>query len=665
MALGSVVIDLLLRTGSWETDTRKAERRLREMEKTAKQVGAAIGTAAVAVGSATAVMIRNAINSMDQLDKMARQIGVATEELTGLRYAAEQMAGVTEGQFDMALRRMTRRIEEAAAGGGPAADALRRMGLEARTLARMAPDEQFRKFAEAIRNTSTQGERLRNVMALMDTEGMPLVAMLQQGADAIGQFEAEAARLGLTIDSDTARAASDFNTDLATLRASVTGLGMQVAADLLPDLRRLTLQFKETATEGDRVSETAKDMADSIRAIATATKFAIDGMRVFANVARGAWSSMTPWVDGRQYWNRAGDIADGMFSRPELDLSPVFAGEGAEPAGLFRMSEAEVALERAREAAAEAAEAARREAEAQAALAAAAAAGAKERAEAERALAEAIREAEASERAMTLAMQEAEQLQLEWVNRIDDLTARVEGPAAEAVLGFRRALADANAALATGVITMEQYQQYAQGLGQQLGKVVAEVDMHTNEMTVFAEKAAQNMQSFMGDAMFDLLDGKFKDIASSFSDMIKRMMAELVASKLLDALAQIGQNNSGTWWGSMLSGLSGKRAAGGPVSPGGSYLVGERGPELLHMGNASGRITPNHMVPAMAGGAPQVNVNIHGAPSGADVQSRRNANGGIDIDVVFKAIESRMVESLDGGKLGSMGKARFGWREQV
>lgn len=71
------------------------------------------------------------------------------------------------------------------------------------------------------------------------------------------------------------------------------------------------------------------------------------------------------------------------------------------------------------------------------------------------------------------------------------------------------------------------------------------------------------------------------------------------------------------------------------------------------------------MVPAMAGGAPQVNVNIHGAPSGADVQSRRNANGGIDIDVVFKAIESRMVESLDGGKLGSVGKARFGWREQV
>lgn len=35
------------------------------------------------------------------------------------------------------------------------------------------------------------------------------------------------------------------------------------------------------------------------------------------------------------------------------------------------------------------------------------------------------------------------------------------------------------------------------------------------------------------------------------------------------------------------------RARGGPVLPGGTYLVGERGPELLRMGNNSGHITSN------------------------------------------------------------------------
>jgi hypothetical protein len=59
-------------------------------------------------------------------------------------------------------------------------------------------------------------------------------------------------------------------------------------------------------------------------------------------------------------------------------------------------------------------------------------------------------------------------------------------------------------------------------------------------------------------------------------------------------------------------GIDGARANGGPVSAGGTYLVGERGPELLHMGSASGSITPTHKM----GGA-SVNVTVN-AGMGAD-----------------------------------------------
>ena len=56
-----------------------------------------------------------------------------------------------------------------------------------------------------------------------------------------------------------------------------------------------------------------------------------------------------------------------------------------------------------------------------------------------------------------------------------------------------------------------------------------------------------------------------------------------------------------------LSGLQfrGARALGGPVAPGGSYLVGERGPELFTP-SSSGNITPNN---AMSGANITVNVN--------------------------------------------------------
>lgn len=58
----------------------------------------------------------------------------------------------------------------------------------------------------------------------------------------------------------------------------------------------------------------------------------------------------------------------------------------------------------------------------------------------------------------------------------------------------------------------------------------------------------------------------------------------------------IGGFFSGLWHGitGFFSGLfGGGRAAGGPVFAGHSYLVGERGPEMLRMGSGMGNITPN------------------------------------------------------------------------
>lgn len=46
------------------------------------------------------------------------------------------------------------------------------------------------------------------------------------------------------------------------------------------------------------------------------------------------------------------------------------------------------------------------------------------------------------------------------------------------------------------------------------------------------------------------------------------------------------------------TGINGRRALGGDVAPGGTYLVGENGPEYLKMGATGGTVVPNH---ALAG----------------------------------------------------------------
>ncbi|CAJ0740812.1 phage tail tape measure protein [Ralstonia mannitolilytica] len=98
--------------------------------------------------------------------------------------------------------------------------------------------------------------------------------------------------------------------------------------------------------------------------------------------------------------------------------------------------------------------------------------------------------------------------------------------------------------------------------------------------------------------------------------------------------------------------LNGARAEGGPVSAGGLYLVGERGPELFRP-NGSGAIVPNH---ALAGG---VVINVIGAPSQPEVRESTDEDGRKQIDLIFKEVDRRIDDrlhraTLQGGVLSGL-----------
>ena len=79
----------------------------------------------------------------------------------------------------------------------------------------------------------------------------------------------------------------------------------------------------------------------------------------------------------------------------------------------------------------------------------------------------------------------------------------------------------------------------------------------------------------------------------------------------------------------------GPRAAGGPVAPGGSYLVGERGPELFTP-SSSGNITPNSAM----GGGNTITVNVNGGDPDAVVraiQKYARQNGAIPLQTTTSA----------------------------
>jgi hypothetical protein len=90
-----------------------------------------------------------------------------------------------------------------------------------------------------------------------------------------------------------------------------------------------------------------------------------------------------------------------------------------------------------------------------------------------------------------------------------------------------------------------------------------------------------------------------------------QMMASSLLRFGLNTLADAGDpKGQGVGLFSILTGRFGKRAAGGPVSAGSSYLVGERGPEMF-VPRTSGSIYPNDAM-GIGGGNITVNVDAGG-----------------------------------------------------
>lgn len=138
-----------------------------------------------------------------------------------------------------------------------------------------------------------------------------------------------------------------------------------------------------------------------------------------------------------------------------------------------------------------------------------------------------------------------------------------------------------------------------------------------SRMTEFAKQAAASIQSSFADFLFDPFENGLKGMLSGFLNVIRRMIAEVAASTILNAIFG-SYANAGGVIGTFAKAVTG-RAIGGPVMANKPYVVGERGPELFVPGT-SGGIMPNNKL-SMGGGvtvAPVYNIDARGAT--ADLQ---------------------------------------------
>ncbi len=239
--------------------------------KRAAKFGAVL--TALATG-AVSLMVRASFRAIDVTAKWADKLGIATEAIVGLQFAAK-LSGVRVENFNMAMQRMTRRISEAASGTGEAQAILKELGLSAQRLEDIGPEKALLEMADAFDRLGGSSDTVRGAFKIFDSEGVALKLLFKDGAEGLRKMMERAKELGLTFSRIDAAKIELANNAVTELKASFVGIANTLAIAVAPAIEFLASLITDNIVNFRH---------DFINAIRGAVKVGIFGIKLFTRI---------------------------------------------------------------------------------------------------------------------------------------------------------------------------------------------------------------------------------------------------------------------------------------------------------------------------------------------------------------------------------------------
>ncbi len=228
-----------------DTDFRKgfqgAQRQLEHFGKSVLAVGASIGAAGASITAPFLESLHIFSEVGEQLDKMSQRTGITVEALSELKFAAIQSGSDLES-FEVSIRKMQKALGAAENGGFEAAQAFTTIGLSISELQGLSPDKQFEKIAEAIGLINDPTQRAAAAIAIFGKTGTSILPMIEN----LAELRQQARDLGITMDENTAKAASRLHEALNALKQQFAAISIAIASAVSPQVSALSETISRT-----------------------------------------------------------------------------------------------------------------------------------------------------------------------------------------------------------------------------------------------------------------------------------------------------------------------------------------------------------------------------------------------------------------------------------
>lgn len=256
--LAKLVVKLEAQTAQYDENLKRAQKELRALRKSADEASKSAGFLTGAVKGFIAAftvdrilaVAKATIDWADNLNDLSERVGVSTENLSRLSYAAK-LSGSDLDSLKTGLVQLSKTTIS-----GSNAEALQALGVSAKdaTGELKKPIDLFFDIADAFSNVEDGAAKTAAAMAIFGKSGADLINVLNLGRKGLQDFGKESDKVGYTLDKVAAEKAAELNDQLDRLSLRAQAAAHSLVGYFTPSL----------ISSIDRISEFADKLKDGV-----------------------------------------------------------------------------------------------------------------------------------------------------------------------------------------------------------------------------------------------------------------------------------------------------------------------------------------------------------------------------------------------------------------
>lgn len=222
--------------------SKETEDVFKKVGTAAKRMGIAVAAGTVALGKA---MISFAEKG-DEIAKTSRMLGLSTDALQELRYAAG-LQGVENEMLTQGLKLFNNQLGQLRLREGSLYTMLAKTNpaLARQLRDAKSTDEAFTLMMTALAAETNVQRRAAIAQAAFGKSGQELIKFSNGGADALATLRAEAHKYGIVIDEQAAEASERFDDSVSRLKQSFISLANQGLGQAIDKLQPLVQKYAD------------------------------------------------------------------------------------------------------------------------------------------------------------------------------------------------------------------------------------------------------------------------------------------------------------------------------------------------------------------------------------------------------------------------------------